>query len=333
MSIFTENIAYRPFTYQWAVEAEQKHRVDMHWHEGQVNLDDDLRQFTSEGGLETENVSHETNKNLIEKLNMLFTEMDVQVGAGYSKMLAHVQNNEIRCLWMVFAAREVTHQRGYALAAETFGYTNSDWAEFKEYKEMQDKIDIITQDAGDLSKKINFAKHLAVILLGEGIALFGAFACLLNLRRFGLMQNFNSVNEWSLKDEQEHVINNIKILNEVRKELTDKENKELNKFIKRVSKEYVEAEHKFLDLIFAMGDQEDFTKEDAKEFILYLKELRLYQLGLTKVESVRKNNLDWIDYILSGSSHTNFFEAVVVDYSHNDLGEVNYDKYASVLNK
>jgi hypothetical protein len=29
MSLFKENIAYRPFAYTWAVEAEQKHRIDM----------------------------------------------------------------------------------------------------------------------------------------------------------------------------------------------------------------------------------------------------------------------------------------------------------------
>ena len=198
MSIFVDNVAYRPFKYPWAVEAEKKHRVDMHWHENQVDLQDDLRQFSNRGGLETENVSHESNKNMLEKLIMLFTEMDVQVGSGYAKLLSYVKNNEIRTMWFTFAAREVTHQRGYALAAETLGYTSSDWSSFKEYKEMQDKIDLITKDCGDLTNKLNFAKHLGTVLLGEGIALFGAFACLLNLRRYGLMQNFNTVNEWSL---------------------------------------------------------------------------------------------------------------------------------------
>jgi len=195
LSIFVENISYRPFNYPWAVESEKKHRVDMHWHENQVDLADDLRQFSNKGGLETENVSHESNKNMLEKLIMLFTEMDVQVGAGYGKLLANVKNNEIRTMWFTFASREVTHQRSYALAAETFGYTSSDWSAFKEYKEMQDKIDLMTQDCGDLSEPLNFAKHLGTVLLGEGIALFGAFACLLNLRRYGLMQNFNTINE------------------------------------------------------------------------------------------------------------------------------------------
>lgn len=332
MSIFKESEAYRPFTYSWAVDAEKQHRIDMHWHEGQVDLQDDLRQFSTKGGLATKNVSHESNKNMLERLIMLFTEMDVQVGGGYAKLLPHVHNNEIRTMWFTFAAREVTHQRGYALAAETFGYTASDWSEFRKYKEMSDKVDLLTQDLGDLSNKLNFCKQLAVVLNGEGISLFGAFACLLNLRRFGLVNGFNTVNEWSLKDEQEHVRNNMKVLDEARKDLSEAENIELDKFIKKIVKLYVDAELAFLDLVFEMGDQEGLTLTDAKEFIRYLAELRLYQLGLLSFEDVRENPLEWIDYILTASTHTSFFENKVVDYSHNGLsGKVDYSKHLGSL--
>lgn len=195
MSIFKESTSYRPFAYQWAVDAEKEHRVDMMWHENQVDMADDLRQYNTKGGMTTENVSHEDNKRILERLLLLFTEMDANVGTGYTKLLPHVGNNEIRTMMITFAAREVTHQRGYALAAETFGFPNSMWTGFQEYEEMMDKIDVITQDVGDLSNPLNFAKYLTVLFMGEGIALFGAFACLLNLKRHGLMMNFNVVNE------------------------------------------------------------------------------------------------------------------------------------------
>lgn len=332
MSVFKENTSYRPFSYQWAVESEKKHRIDMFWHEGQVELQDDLRQFNTKGGLATENVPHEHNKNMVEKLIMLFTEMDVAVGSGYAKMMYAVKNNEIRTMWMTFAAREVTHQRGYALAAESFGYSNSQWADFQQYKEMQDKIDILTQDVGDVNTPIGLAKHLSVVLLGEGISLFGAFACLLNLKRFGLMMNFNTINEWSLKDEQEHVQNNMKVVNEIRKELSEEENEELDTWIRKVVLEYWVAENKFLDLVFEMGDQEGMTLTEAKGFIRYLCSLRLAQLGLNSGRGIPENPLSWIDYILTGSTHTNFFESRVVDYSHSGLvGEVDYSVYQRAL--
>lgn len=332
-SIFIENKSYRPFAHPWAVEIEKRHAIDMHWHEAQTDLADDLRQYHTEDGMKTDNVSHESNKNMLNKLLMLFVEMDASVGEGYTRLLPHVKNNEIRTMMMTFAAREVRHQRAYALAAETFGFTNSQWGEFAEYKEMNDKLDLMLQDVGDLSKPINFAKYLSVILLGEGISLFGAFACLLNLKRYGLMMGFNNVNEWSLLDESEHVEGNIKTLFEIKScDLTDEENEELNEFIRKTVRSYEKAEHTFLDLVFEMGDQEGMTLQEAKDYISFLGRFRKYQLGLLPFEDVGENPLSWMDYILSGSKHTNFFENKVTDYSHNGLsGDVDYSKFMSAL--
>jgi len=332
MSIFKSNIAYRPFAYNWAVDAEKKHRIDMLWHENQIDLQDDLRQFTSKDGLKIGNTSHETNKHIIGSLNMLFTEMDVAVGSGYCELLPYVKNNEIRTMWLTFGSREVLHQRAYALAAETFGYTDSEWADFRRYKEMSDKIDLMTQDVGELSDVLNFCKKLSVILLGEGISLFGAFSVLLNYQRSGKMIGFNTINEWSLKDEQEHVKNNLKVLEVAEKDLTEAEKIELNRWFEKVVTAYIDAEHLFLDTVFDIGDQEDMSKEEAKEFISYLGDLRLYQKGIKTVGEVRDNPLPWMDYILSASTHTNFFEAKVVDYSHNGLsGHIDYSVYEEAL--
>ena len=66
MSIFTESKSYRPFSYPWAAEAAKVHSIDMHWHENQVELQDDLRQYNSRDGLKTKNVSHETEGSVLD---------------------------------------------------------------------------------------------------------------------------------------------------------------------------------------------------------------------------------------------------------------------------
>lgn len=333
MSIFKTSESYRPFSYQWAVDMEQEHRISMHWHENQVDLADDLRQYNSKDGMRTDNVSHEDNKNILNKLLLLFTEMDANVGEGYTKLLSHIGNNEIRTMMMTFAAREITHQRSYALAAETFGFSNSQWRGFRQYEEMMGKLDLLTNTIGDLSQPLNFAKYLAVVFMGEGISLFGAFACLLNLKRHGLMMGFNVVNEWSLADEQKHVEGNMRVLNEIKKsDLTAAQIEELDAFIADLVVRYVQAEHRFLDLVFEMSDQEGMSKSDAKEYISYLGMLRLAQIEITEWENVPENPLPWMDYILSGSKHTNFFEQRVTDYNHAGLsGSISYDKFKDAL--
>lgn len=242
MSIFDSSDSYRPFKYPWAVEAEKKQRVDMHWTEQQVDLSDDIRQYNSPGGMATDNVSHQDNKAGLAKVLPLFTEMDAAVGEGYAKLLPHVGNNEIRMLLMTQAAREITHARGYAMANEAFGFSESSWESFRSYKELSNKVDLLRRNHGDLSVKLNWCMLLAQTLLGEGIALFGSFTYLLNFKRHGLLMGFNDVNQWSLADEDEHVRNNIRILHEAAKDLTEEERSELDNFIFLCADELVNAE-------------------------------------------------------------------------------------------
>lgn len=332
MSIFEKSTSYRPFKYGWAVEAEKQRRIDMHWHENQIELTDDIRQYNTKGGMATENVSHENNKKILDMLLLVFTEMDVNVGAGYTKLLPYIGNNEIRTLMLTNAAREITHARSYALAAESFGYTSSQWRGFVEYSQMMDKIELLSEKGyDDLSKPLHFAKYLTAILLGEGISLFGAFACMLNLKRHGIMTGFNVVNEWSLADESEHVSDNIRILNHIREEdLTEEENSDLDVFIRDHTIKLMEAEIRFLELVFAESDQEGMSLQDAKDYIRYLGLLRMGQLGLSFAQA--ENPLPWMDYVLSGSKHTNFFEQRVTDYSHTGLkGETDYSMFRDAL--
>lgn len=333
MSVFKESKAYRPFTYAWAAEAAKRHSIDMHWHENQIELQDDIRQYNSKDGLKTANVSHEVHKNIVDKVICLFTEMDKTVGQGYTKILPYVKNNEIRNMMMTFAAREVIHQRAYALLAETFGFSDEDWLAFADYAEMREKLDTMADNytkEGDCDE-YKFCVGLSQLLLGEGIGLFAAFTVLLNFKRQGLFVGFNDVNLWSLVDEQDHVVNNIRTLKEAMKDLTEVDRVRILDLIEKLIDRYVKAEHAFLDLVYEMGDQEDLSKEQCKDYILYLSELRRFQIGMIEAEDVRKNPLPWMEWMLSGSKHGNFFEKKITDYSHSGLiGKIDYTKYKSL---
>lgn len=200
MSVFKESMSYRPFVYPWAVEMSKKHAIEMFWDVHQIELQDDLRQYNSKDGLKTKDVSHETNKYIIDQLLCVFTEMDKTVAGGYTQLLPYIKNNEARTWFLTVAQRETVHQRGYAILAETFGFTDKDWSRFSEYAEMRDKLDAMTAPCNLIGRdEYKAAAILATILLGEGIGLFGAFAVLLNFKRQGKLMGFNDVNQWSLK--------------------------------------------------------------------------------------------------------------------------------------
>lgn len=334
MSVFKESISYRPFSYAFAVEAAKRQMIDLHWDVHQLDLTDDIRQYHTTNGMSTPNVRHDVNKEILRKCITLFTEMDREVAGGYARILPYAKNNEIRN-WIITAmSKEVVHQRAYATAAENFGFDNEAWEGFKVYKEMVDKLDMMSDVMWDEADRdeLKFCIGLSQVLLGEGIGLFGAFAALLNFKRFGKIMGFNDVNQWSLVDEQDHVATNILILKEARKDLSEAENIALDKMIKRMITMYVEAEHKLIDLLYVDGDQEDLTTAQAKDYIVYLGELREMQLGLRKARDVRENPLPWMEWMLTGAKHDNFFEKRVTDYSHSKLaGPVDYTRFNHML--
>lgn len=331
-SIFNESVSYRPFKYPYLMESVVRHNIDMFWDQHQLDFSDDIKQYHSEDGLKTENVSHEVNKNILTKTLNLFTQMDVAAGQLYCELLPHVKNNEVRNWLMAAANREGTHQRCYAAAVEELGFPESTWTEFMDYAEMQDKIDAVLAKDTDPSTKKGWMKTLARLFLSEGIALFGAFASMLNLRRYGLMQGTNKVNEWSLKDEEEHVSNNIKIFLGELRNFSKEDREDILDYVKTTADNLVTAEHKFIDLVYEMGDQEGMTKDDMKNYICYLGDLRLSQLNMESVYGQEENPLGWMEWVLSGKKHTNFFEERVTDYSHEKLGgTISYNDYRKVL--
>ena len=333
MSIFVTSKAYRPFIYPWAADAAKEQVIDLYWDVHQLELTDDVRQYHSPNGLTTANVTHEVNKAIVKKLLCLFTELDRTVAEGYTRIIPFAKNNEVRNLLMTQAAKEVVHQRAYAIAAETFGFSDAEWMEFYDYVEMREKLDVMSDQIYDDEDRdeMKFCIGLSQILLGEGIGLFAAFVTLLNYKRQGRLMGFNDVNQWSLIDEQAHVENNIKILQAARKSLTEAENIALDKIILKMVKAYVDAEKRLIQMIYKDGEQEDLTAAQVEDYVEYLGELRESAMDLRLARDVRSNPLPWMEWML-GAKHDNFFEKRVTDYSHSKLeGVTDYSQYAHLV--
>jgi ribonucleoside-diphosphate reductase beta chain len=77
----------------------------------------------------------------------------------------------------------------------------------------------------------------------------------------------------------------------------------------------VELEDKVIDLAYEMGSIEGLEADEVKQYIRYLADRRLIQLGLKPNYGVKENPLKWLDWVLNGDSFKNFFEGTVTDYS------------------
>ena len=252
-------------------------------------------------------------KEYIINILRLFTQSDVAVGQNYyDRFIPKFKNNEIRNMLGSFAAREGIHQRAYALLNETLGLSDAEYHAFLEYSEMANKIDYMRK--ADTNTLRGLGLSLAKSVFNEGVALFASFVMLLNFQRFGKMKGMGKVVEWSIRDESIHVEGNSKLFKAFCKEHSRVVDDEFKKEIYEMSQDIVSLEDKFIDLAYSIGDIAGLNKSEVKEYIRYITDRRLLQLGMKPNFKVKDNPLPWLEWVLNGADHTNFFENRVTEY-------------------
>ena len=305
MSLFKQSRTYKPFMYPWAVELAKKHE-EIHWVEDEAELSEDVQDWRTK--------LSDDEKEFITQVLRLFTQSDVQVGENYHEFLIpKFKNNEVRNMLSSFAARETVHQRAYALLNDTLGLPDDEYHKFLEYKAMADKIDFMSE--GKIQTQTDLALTLAQSVFNEGMSLFSSFVMLLNFQRFGKMKGMGTIVEWSIRDETIHVQGNAKLFRTLCDEHPRIVNDELKSKIYEMAKRAVELEDKFVALAFNGSEVQGLTRDEVKLYIRHIADRRLLQLGLKPKFKVKDNPLPWLDWVLNGASHDNFFEKRVTEYS------------------
>lgn len=306
MSKLTEYAkVYKPFRYPKFMELAKKHEL-IHWHEDEVELGTDVEDWNNGKMSETE-------KEQVTQILRLFTQTDVQVGQNYCDLFIPVfKNNEVRCMLLAFASREGIHQRAYALLNDTLGLPDEEFRAFLDYKEMSDKIEFMQDN--DVSTREGIAKALAQTVCNEGMCLFSAFVMLLNYQRFGKMTGMCKITEWSLRDESQHVEGGAELFKQYCKENRDIVTDELKTQVYDMYRQAVALEDVFIESVFKLGDTEGLTEKEMKEYIRYVADRRLIQLGMKPNFGIKTNPLPWLDWVLA-EGHTNFFEQRVSEYN------------------
>lgn len=310
MSLLESNTTYKPFKYPWAVTYATEHER-IHWIEDELELQTDINHWKSDKLTANE-------KNHITQILRLFTQSDVAVGTNYLEYyIPKFKNNEIRAMLTAFASREFIHQRAYALLNDTLGLPEEEFTAFLEYSEMADKVEFMSNI--DVHSLAGTGLAIARSVLNEGVSLFSAFAMLLNYQRQGKMPGMCTVVEWSVRDESQHAEGMAKLFRAFTEEHPRIVNDEFKRDIFDMFRMSVRLEDKVIDLAYELGDLEGLSATDVKQYIRYLADRRLIQLGLKPNWKVKDNPLPWMEELLGGSSLSNFFEKRVTDYNAQGL--------------
>jgi ribonucleoside-diphosphate reductase beta chain len=241
------------------------------------------------------------------------------VADGYvNSYLPFLPQPEVRMMLLSFAAREAVHIVSYSHLIESLGMPDSIYEEFSQYKEMVAKHDFFEQM--NVANKDTLVQRIAAIsAFTEGVQLFSSFAMLLNYPRHGKMKGMGQIISWSQTDEQMHCEGMIRLFRTHVEENRHIWKDSLKKEIYDIARKMVELEDAFIDLCFSQNEFEGMTSEQLKQYIRYIADRRLLQLGLKTEFKVKKNPLPWIDEMINAPSHGNFFETRVTDYAKAQL--------------
>ena len=295
-----KSTTYKPLKYQ-AAEDYRLASEDIHWIVKEVEMTKDVEDYKKASPEERE---------FIKNILSIFTQSDFDVAAGYLPLINSIKNNEVRGMLTSFMAREYIHQEGYAHLNESLGFPDSYYTDFLKHQETAAKDSYMSETTFD-----SFGLKLAKGILLEGISLFGSFIMLKNFERSGKYPGMCTINEWSLRDESLHVEGNSWLFRTWCKENPMEVNDTFKLHIYSMAREIVDLETAFIDFAFGTYTPPKLDKEDVKEYIKYIADRRLIQLGLKPNFEVAENPLPWMDEITNGSSLANFFEKRVTDYS------------------
>jgi len=330
MSLLKSSRVFKPMAYPEAFEHWKIHDR-MVWHWDEVPLADDVADF---------NKADATEKEFITEVMRLFTQNDIEVGHGYDVLLRIFKPTEVSMMLRGNADRESTHIAAYSLFTETLGFPDSFYAEFLEDELMAEKIGYVEEaqvkkyedyaqewhdyehhNNPDFDGYIEYRYKQDIIFMlavyatvTEGVSLFAQFAMLLKYQMDNKYKGLGTIVEWSIKDEEQHVVSNSWLLRTFIEENPEVFDDNIKQRVYQAVRDVVQKEEDLVDQL----NPPHMENEVVKEYIRYTADQRLKLIGFKANWHIDKNPLPFMEDI-TGTVLTNFFEGKVTEYSKSSL--------------
>lgn len=301
----TPSIGYKPFRFPWAYDF-WKRQQQVHWMPEEVPLGEDVRDWAIS--------LNDRERHLLTQIFRFFTQSDVEVNDNYMERYSRIfKPVEVKMMLASFSNMETIHIAAYAMLLETIGMPETDFRIFLEYEAMKAKHDYMQLFGVDSDADV--ARTLAMFGgFTEGVSLFASFAMLMNFPRQNKMKGMGQIVSWSVRDESLHCEGMTQLYRAFAAE-TGCVTPTVADDIVDCCRTVVGMEDRFIDLAFEAGDINGMTPQDIKSYIRFIAGWRLRNLGLPDIYGIKENPLPWLQSMLSGVEHANFFEARATEYS------------------
>lgn len=304
--MLTPRKVYRPMEYPQYFDYFQKQN-QAHWMPIEVNMESDINDYRHK-------ITPEE-RNLVTNILRFFTQGDLEVSNNYnSHLIPFFPKPEIKMMLAAFAQMEGIHVWAYSYLNDSLGLPDSEYSAFLDIKAMRAKYDYIQNF--DVRTIEDLAVNLAVFGgFMEGVSLFSSFAILMHFPRMGKLKSVGQIVTWSIRDESLHSKGVCQLFRDLISENRHIWTEELQKTLYSACQDMVALEDAFIDTCFQMGDVPGLKADEVKQYIRFIADRRLADLGLDPVYGLTKNPLPWLDTMINAKEHTNFFENRATEYT------------------
>jgi ribonucleoside-diphosphate reductase beta chain len=313
MGLFDNRIAYKPFEYPEYYNEGWLKQAQAFWLHTEIPMSGDVKDWNEK--------LTESEKNLVGNILLGFAQTECAVSDYWTqKVVGWFPKHEIQQMAMMFGSQETIHAVAYSYLNETLGL--EDFEAFLHEPATAERFDnLVSYDGTD---PVEIGKSLAVFsAFAEGVSLYSAFAVLYSFQLRNLLKGIGQQMKWSVRDESLHSKMGCRLFNHMCEE-KDFLRKTCEPHIIEAAETMLELEEKYIDKMFEMGDLENLTKYDLKQFIRRRTNEKLNELGYKELfdyDEKAAKNLDWFYHLTGGHTHTDFFAIRPTDYSKANEGE------------
>jgi ribonucleoside-diphosphate reductase beta chain len=274
-------------------------------------------------------------KNLVGNILLGFAQTECAVSDYWTTMVTNwFPKYEIKQMAMMFGSQETIHATAYSYLNETLGL--DDFSAFLHEPAIAEKFELLTATSNDwkhtdlevnAEARKEVGRSLAIFsAFSEGVSLYSSFAVLYSFQMRNLLKGIGQQMKWSIRDESLHSKMGCQLFRDMCSEFTTLKD-DSKQSIEEAARLIVELESKFIDKMFEMGELENLSSSDLKEFIKARTNIKLVELGYESIFEYDKDaveRLDWFYQLSGGVTHTDFFAVRPTDYSKAGEGE-NWD--------
>ena len=322
--LFKERIPYKPFEYPDYYTEGWLKQAQAFWLHTEIPMQGDVKDWN-------EHLTKEE-KNLVGNILLGFAQTECAVSDYWTTMVTNwFPKHEIKQMAMMFGSQETIHATAYSYLNETLGL--DDFSAFLHEPAIAEKFELLTATSNDwkhtdlevnADARKEVGRSLAIFsAFSEGVSLYSSFAVLYSFQMRNLLKGIGQQMKWSIRDESLHSKMGCQLFREMCNEFPELKG-DSKESIEEAARLIVELESKFIDKMFEMGELENLSSSDLKEFIKARTNTKLVELGYESIFEYDKDaveRLDWFYQLSGGVTHTDFFAVRPTDYSKAGEGE------------